>query len=414
MGYLVSTVEVSKQLVDREEQLSITILIMTLPMETEIPSYIKSLSSDYTSHIRLLQLRQPDRPCFNMTSAGTSPIYFIFEYITTYKCRVKDVVAGILSSSSSVMLAGFLEDMFCIVMIDVANEFGVPSYVFYTSGAASLGLQLYLQSLVILEGVHNYLDSESEVLIPIYVNPVPVKCLPSIILDNDVSSIMFLNHAQIFRKTKGIIVNTFFELESHALKSLSDDEKIPLIYPVGPILNLAGGNDDREIDYDAIMKWLDEQPNSSVVFLCFGSIGYFEEDQVKEITNAIESSCYQFLWSLRKPPPKDKLQFPREFENPKEVLPDGFLQRTKERGKVIGWAPYVAILSHLTVGGLTSHCGWNSILGSVHNGVSMATWPLHVEQQSNAFQMVKALEMAVDIKIDYRKGFNKKKSRQYL
>lgn len=277
MGHLVSTVEVAKKLVDREEQLSITILVMTLPMETEIPSYTKSLSSDYTCRIRLLQLSQPDHRCVNMGSrtGNTNPINLISKFITSYKVRVRDAVN---------------------------------------------------------------LESESQILIPTYINPVPVKCFPAIILDNDESRMMLLNHARRFRETKGIIVNTFVELERHALKALSDDEKIPPIYPIGPILNLGGGNDDP------IMKWLDEQPNSSVVFLCFGSMGCFEQDQVK----ALESSGYRFLWSLRQPPPKEKLQFPSEFKNPEEVLPEGFLQ--------------VAILSHPAVGGFMSHCGWNSTL----------------------------------------------------
>lgn len=37
--------------------------------------------------------------------------------------------------------------MTCTAMIDVANEFGLPTYVFYASGAFMLGLQLHLQSL---------------------------------------------------------------------------------------------------------------------------------------------------------------------------------------------------------------------------------------------------------------------------
>ncbi|XP_059284654.1 anthocyanidin 3-O-glucosyltransferase 2-like [Lycium ferocissimum] len=406
-GHLVSTLEMAKQLVDREDQLSITVLIIKLPSETKVPSYTKSLSSHYASRIKLLELSQPETSV-NMES-DTHPINFISKYINSFKDRAKDAVADIFNLSTSVKLAGFVVDMFCTSMIDVANEFGVPSYLFYTSGAAMLGLQFHFQSLISNERsaiVHNYLDSESEVPIPTYVNPVPVKCLPGIILDNDESSTVFLNHARRFRETKGIMVNTFVELESYALKALSDDEKIPPIYSVGPILNLGGGNDGHGKEYDSIMKWLDDQPNSSVVFLCFGSMGCFEEDQVKEIANALESSGYRFLWSLRQPPPKDKLQFPSEFENLEEVLPEGFLQRTKGKGKVIGWAPQVDILSHPAAGGFVSHCGWNSTLESVCSGVPMATWPVYAEQQSNAFQLVKDLGMAVEIKMDYRKDLN--------
>ncbi|GAA0163878.1 hypothetical protein LIER_39674 [Lithospermum erythrorhizon] len=38
------------------------------------------------------------------------------------------------------------------------------------------------------------------------------------------------------------------------------------------------------------MIWLDLQPQSSVVFLCFGSMGYFDEKQVMEIAIALGKS----------------------------------------------------------------------------------------------------------------------------
>ncbi|XP_020547375.1 UDP-glycosyltransferase 71E1-like, partial [Sesamum indicum] len=113
-----------------------------------------------------------------------------------------------------------------------------------------------------------------------------------------------------------------------------------------------------------------------------------------------------FLWSLRKPPPKEKVEFPGEYENSEEVLPEGFLGRTTGMGKVIGWAPQMAVLSHPTVGGFVSHCGWNSVLESVWCGVPMAVWPLSAEQQANAFLLVKEFEMAVEIKMDYKKNAN--------
>lgn len=64
----------------------------------------------------------------------------------------------------------------------------------------------------------------------------------------------------------------------------------------------------------------------------------------------------------------------------------------------------VTILSHRAIGGFVSHCGWNSILESLWFGVPIATWPLYAEQQMNAFEMVKELELAVEIRLDYRKG----------
>ena len=71
-------------------------------------------------------------------------------------------------------------------------------------------------------------------------------------------------------------------------------------------------------------------------------------------------------------------------------------------GKIIGWAPQVAILSHPAIGGFVLHCEWNSILETLWFGVPIATWPLYAEQQFNAFEMVKEMELAAEIMLDYQ------------
>ena len=73
------------------------------------------------------------------------------------------------------------------------------------------------------------------------------------------------------------------------------------------------------------------------------------------------------------PPPKGKMDFPSDYVNFDEVLPEGFLDQMARIGKVIGWAPQMAILAHLAIGGFVSHCGWNSILESLWYGVPTAT-----------------------------------------
>ncbi|KAL7086645.1 hypothetical protein ACP275_13G014100 [Erythranthe tilingii] len=229
---------------------------------------------------------------------------------------------------------------------------------------------------------------------PTYAAPFLANLLPELVLGHTSG---FLGLMRKSRQARGFIVNTFLELEPHAVLSFSDEkgEKIPPVYPAGPLIT----TQEREIDsdckkYDEIIGWLNEQPDSSVVFLCFVSSGYFEGfDQLKEIALALEKSGRAFLWALRKPPVKEFLGYPREYEDPREVLPEGFLERTVGIGRVIGWTPQMAILSHRAVGGFVSHCGWNSVLESVSCGVPIATWHLAVEQ----------LDECVPVKMDYRK-----------
>lgn len=87
-----------------------------------------------------------------------------------------------------------------------------------------------------------------------------------------------------FRDVKGIIVNTFMEMESYALNSFLDGETPP-VYPVGPVVSLKSGAhlSPNGVHYKHIMTWLDDQPASSVVFLSFGSMGSLSEPQVREI-----------------------------------------------------------------------------------------------------------------------------------
>lgn len=98
------------------------------------------------------------------------------------------------------------------------------------------------------------------------------------------------------------------------------------------------------------------------------------------------------------------LKGPNDFSDPEEILPEGFMSRVRQRGLICGWAPQLEILAHNAIGGFVSHCGWNSILESLWFGVPIATWPLCAEQHVNAFYMVKDLNLAIELSMDYRLG----------
>ena len=405
IGHIVSAVEIAKRLVARDDQLFITVLIMKLPLDS------KPKGTDDT-HTRSERIKFINLPGINIDTQGISPCNFFKLFVESHKPHIKDAVSKLSQSQSqsNPRLAGFVIDMFCTSMIDVANELGVPTYVFFASNAGFLGLVFHLQTL---SDEHNkdftdFKDSDDELVLPSFVNPLPARALPSVFLDKDYTTI-FINIGRRFRETKGILVNTFMELEAHALHSLSDG-KTPPVYPVGPILDITR-NENHE-DYsdlakqktDSTLKWLDDQPPLSVVFLCFGSMGTFDEDQVKEIACALEQSGFRFLWSLREPPAKGKIAYPSDYADYRGVLPEGFLDRMSGIGKVIGWAPQVAVLAHPAIGGFVSHCGWNSMLESLWYGVPVGTLPMYAEQHLNAFEMARELGLAVEVSMDYRKN----------
>lgn len=239
-----------------------------------------------------------------------------------------------------------------------------------------------------------------------YLNPLPASVFPSTALKrNRDGHVWYTRHTRRYWETKGIVINTFRELDPFSVETICRKNGIPSVYTVGPVLDFDGPgrwHPDRA-GQDEIMKWLDNQPLRSVIFLCFGSMGSMTIPQLTEIAIGLERTGFRFLWSVRKPP-SGMVHLPENYTNLKSVLPEGFLDRTAGIGLVCGWVPQVTVLSHKAIGGFVSHCGWNSVLESIWHGVPIATWPLYAEQQMNAFKLVKELGLAVEIRVDSREG----------
>ncbi|CDP21339.1 unnamed protein product, partial [Coffea canephora] len=140
------------------------------------------------------------------------------------------------------------------------------------------------------------------------------------------------------------------------------------------------------------LKWLDMQPSGSVVFLCFGSVGQFPAEQLKEIAIGLERSEEKFLWVVRSPPSEDKTN---RFQTPPAPDLDS------------SWAPQVDVLNHGSVGGFVTHCGWNSVLEAVRAGVPMVGWPLYAEQKLNKLFLVEEMKLALPMDESTEGGFVK-------
>ncbi|KAL4597624.1 hypothetical protein ACB092_11G002800 [Castanea dentata] len=389
-SHLIPMVELAKLLTERDNRLMIKVFVMKQPSDSKVSAFIASLnSSSISNRIQFIDLPSEDEPttCFDF-----------FSFIESKKPRLKDVLPKVTlveSSSNTSRVAAVVLDMFCTPMIEVANEFGIPTYIYHTSGANFLVIYIAAKQ----QDIVAYKDSDTELVVPSFVNKVPAKVFRYGLFDN---SFFFINQVRRFKETKGIIINTFMELEPFTINSYFN-ANTPLVYPMGPIMNLKGETHETQEPQNGfdVMKWLDDQPLSSMVFLCFGSMGSFEKDQVQEIAYALEHSGCRFLWSLRKPPPSGGIASPSDYTNLEEILPQGFIERTQGIGKVIGCAPQVAILAHSAIGGFVSHCGWNSMLENLWFGVPIAAWPMYAEQQINAFEMVKELGLAAEVKMDY-------------
>ncbi|TKY68956.1 Hydroquinone glucosyltransferase [Spatholobus suberectus] len=129
--------------------------------------------------------------------------------------------------------------------------------------------------------------------------------------------------------------------------------------------------------------------------------GTLSQVQIIELALGLELSNHKFLWVVRAPSSSASSAYLNaQNENPLEFFPYGFLERTKEQGLVIpSWAPQIEILSHSSIGGFMSHCGWNSTLESVLQGVPLIAWPLFAEQRMNAVMLSDGLKVALRPKV---------------
>ncbi|KAC9242325.1 hypothetical protein E3N88_46144 [Mikania micrantha] len=93
----------------------------------------------------------------------------------------------------------------------------------------------------------------------------------------------------------------------------------------------------------------------------------------KELALGLETSNKPFLWVVR----------PGMTKETKLDYPDGYIERVGCRGRIVSWAPQQKVLAHPSVACFMSHCGWNSTLEGVTNGLPFLCWPYFADQFHN-------------------------------
>nr|GEZ37314.1 anthocyanidin 3-O-glucosyltransferase 2-like [Tanacetum cinerariifolium] len=135
-----------------------------------------------------------------------------------------------ICQSGSGQVVGFVIDVFCTGMINVANEFNVPIYVFFTSNAAFLGFILHLKTLCDDQNqdVIELTNSDTMITIPSFVKPVPTKVVGFVI---DVFCTGMINVANEFNVPIYVFFTSnaaFLRFILH-LKTLCDDQNQDVI-----------------------------------------------------------------------------------------------------------------------------------------------------------------------------------------
>ncbi|KAF7133081.1 hypothetical protein RHSIM_Rhsim09G0078400 [Rhododendron simsii] len=205
--------------------------------------------------------------------------------------------------------------------------------------------------------------------------------------------------------SSGWLCNTAEEVEVSGMEILRKYIAKP-VWSIGPLLPPAMLNSNSStltqhsgkesgISTQKCVEWLDSKPKSSVVYISFGSQNTISSSQMMELAKGLEQSGKPFIWVVRPP-----VGFDQKGEFRSEWLPKGFEDRVSD-GKqgllVRKWAPQSDILRHKSTAVFLSHCGWNSVMEGLSQGVPIIGWPLAAEQAYNAKMMVDEMGVCVEL-----------------
>ncbi|CAH1421346.1 unnamed protein product [Lactuca virosa] len=395
-GHLVSMVELGKLILNHHPLVSLVILITPPPFETgPTEKYIKTVSATVPS----ITFRH--FPTIVIPPGFSSDIIRLnFAIHELYNPIFHNTLVAITEKST---IKAVILDFFTNAAFQVSKNLDLPTYYFYTGGASGLCSFLHLPTI---DNITSGSIKDQNIVFDIPgVPPIHSSHFPAGFVDKNRPAYKdFINTARTMAKSTGIIANTFVGFEKRAVDALRDGKCIPEgqtppTYFIGPLIA-----DDNEVDpsENECLKWLNLQPIKSVVFLSFGSVGVFKKRQLKEIAIGLERSKQRFLWVVRSPPDDESVSNSGDKEHDVDaIFPEGFIARTRDVGLVVkDWAPQLAILGHESVGGFVSHCGWNSTLEAVVNGVPIVAWPLYAEQKMNRVYLVEEMKVALALDIE--------------
>ncbi|KAL3838665.1 hypothetical protein ACJIZ3_023256 [Penstemon smallii] len=209
--------------------------------------------------------------------------------------------------------------------------------------------------------------------------------------NNDSGFSDFYRAGKIIDGSEVVLFRHCYEFEPNWLYLLEELYCRPVI-PVGlmpPEIEDNISEETSDENWILIKNWLDGQNGGSIVYVAFGSEVNPSQDQLTELALGLELSGVPFFWVLRK--------VSGSGESDSVKLPSGFEERVKGRGIVWSkWAPQLKILSHDSIGGFLTHCGWSSFVEGMMFGHPLISLSFLVDQGLNS-RVVVDKQLGVEI-----------------
>ncbi|XVF61980.1 hypothetical protein PTKIN_Ptkin08bG0179300 [Pterospermum kingtungense] len=402
LGHLIPVLELGRRLVNAHN-IKVTIFVVSSQASAAESQVIESFTNLKLCELIVL----PPPNISDLVAADAAVVTRLAVLMREIRPAFSLAVSGLRTPPTILIV-----DFFGYESLEIGDDFKIPKFFYLSSHAWFLALTLYRPILdKVVKG--EYVDEEEALFIP-GCRPVrPEDVVDPMLLRSDQQYLEYVSTGINIGTADGVLLNTWEELEPETLAALRDDKlwgrisKVP-IYPIGPITKPTEHNDDSKNKL-VLFDWLDQQLSESVLFISFGSGGTLSKEQMRELALGLELSQERFIWVVRTPALKSNdgsfFTVGNGSNDIQSYLPEGFLDRTNNVGMIVSdWAPQIEILSHPAVGGFLSHCGWNSVLESIFNGVPLIAWPLYAEQKMNATLLDEELKIAVRSRTSPSKG----------
>ncbi|XP_002518722.4 uncharacterized protein LOC8288161 [Ricinus communis] len=396
-GHIIPTIDMAKLFASRG--VKSTVITTPLNAKTISKTIQRTKNSGFDIDIRILEFpAEAGLPegCENMDviishQDGKDLVMKFFRAIA----RLQQPLENLLGECKPDCLVA---DMFFPWTTDAAAKFGIPRLVFHGINFFSL----CTGECIKLYEPHKKVSSDSEPFVIPYL-PGEIKYtrkqLPDFLRQQEENDFLKMVKAvkESELKSYGVIVNSFYELES-VYADFYRKELGRRAWHIGPLSLCNSGIEDKTqrgreatIDEHECTKWLDSKKPNSIIYICFGSLANFTASQLMELAVGLEASGQQFIWVVRRNKKSQE-------EDDEEWLPKGFEERMEGKGMIIrGWAPQVLILDHEAIGGFVTHCGWNSTLEGITAGKPMVTWPISAEQFYNEKLVTEILKIGTGV-----------------
>ncbi|KAK9218397.1 hypothetical protein WN943_007034 [Citrus x changshan-huyou] len=281
-----------------------------------------------------------------------------------------------INSREDEKLDCFIADGYMAWSMEVAKKMNVRGALFWPSSAASVALLFHIPKLIDDGIIDSHGTPMSKQMFRIAPNMPEMNagdCFWTDMGDLTTERILFDladKDLKAMRAVKFQLCHSTYELEAGAFTV------VPELLPIGPLLasNRLGNTAGHFWREDSsCLEWLDQQQPSSVIYAAFGSFTILDQVQFQELALGLELCNRPFLWVVR----------PDITTDANDRYPEGFQERVAARGRMIGWATQQKVLNHPSIACFLSHCGWNSTMEGVSNGIPFLCWPYFAEQFLN-------------------------------